>query len=150
MPFRDKVKRAFGRPGEETNDLTQISSKSSRKEKKTKREYADNVYKPGEVMPKPKYQAPFNKAHQDKLSAFSFGDAWKRRKSDHSQYSPHGSRLPSLSGSLRRKSLVPGLRSRRQSHAADAVEENRIGDDDVANGEHVFYHSRVRKGTNTL
>lgn len=135
MPFRDKMKRAFGRPSNEESDLTQVCSTSSRKEKKQKREYADNVYKPGEIMPKPKYRAAYNKEHQDKLSAFSFGDAWKRRKSDQSQYSPRGSRLPSVVGSLRRMSLATGSRSRKQSIATERVDENIDRDDDVSNGE---------------
>lgn len=135
MPFRDKMKRAFGRPSNEDSDLTQVSSTSSRKEKKQKREYPDNVYKPGELMPKPKYRAVYNKEHQDKLSAFSFGDAWKRRKSDQSQYSPMGSRLPSAVGSLRRLSVAAGPRSRKPSLAAETVDENMDRDDDVSNGE---------------
>lgn len=135
MPFRDKMKRAFGRPSNDDSNLTQVSSTSSRKEKKQKREYPDNVYKPGEVMPKPKYRAAYNKEHQDKLSAFSFGDAWKRRKSDQSQYSPMGSRLPSVVGSLRRMSLTAGTRSRKPSLAAEKVEESTDRDDDVSNGE---------------
>lgn len=137
MPFRDKMKRAFGRPSSEDSDLTQVSTTSSRKQKKQKREYPDNVYKPGEVMPKPKYRAAYNKEHQDKLSAFSFGDAWKRRKSDQSQYSPRGSRLPSVVGSLRRMSVAAGPRSRKQSIAVEAVDENIDRDDDVSNGESV-------------
>lgn len=135
MPFRDKMKRAFGRPSNDDSDLAQVSSTASRKERKQKREYPDNVYKPGEVMPRPKYRAVYNKEHQDKLSAFSFGDAWKRRKSDQSQYSPRGSRLPSVVGSLRRMSLAAGPRSRKQSIAADRVDENIDRDDDVSNGE---------------
>lgn len=135
MPFRDKMKRAFGKPGDEDSDLTQVSSKASknsRKEKKQKREYPNNVYKPGEVMPRPKYRAVYNKEHQDKLSSFSFGTAWKRRKSEQSEYSPMGSRLPSIS--LRRLSLGTGQRSRKQSRVAEKVDENMDGDDDVGNG----------------
>ncbi|MCJ1463240.1 hypothetical protein MMC07_001845 [Pseudocyphellaria aurata] len=133
MPFRDKVKRAFGRNSNEDSDLTTVSSATSRKEKKQKREYPDNVYKPGEVMPRPKYRAAYNKEHQEKLSAFSFGDAWKRRKSDQSQYSPMGSRLPSMVGSLRRMSLATGSRDRKQSVATETVDENIDRDDDVSN-----------------
>lgn len=135
MPFRDKMKRAFGRNSNEDSDLTPVSSATSRKEKKQKREYPDNVYKPGEVMPKPKYRAAYNKEHQEKLSAFSFGDAWKRRKSDQSQYSPMGSRLPSMVGSLRRMSLAASSRDRKQSVATETLDENIDRDDDVSNGE---------------
>lgn len=126
MPFREKMKRAFGRTPATTDgsELAKASSKASQKGK-------DTVYKPGE-MPKPKYRGPYNKAHQDKLSAFSFGDAWARRKSDQSQYSPMGSRLPS-----RRGSMLSGwsreARSRQQSYVGQVV-ESAEGDDDVTNG----------------
>lgn len=87
-------------------------------------------------MPKPKYPAPVNRAHQAKLSAFSFDEAWTRRASDQTQYSPRGSRLPSLVGSLRRRSFRPGLRSRQASgNEVNRLEENVDRDDDVGNGE---------------
>ncbi|KAL9127512.1 MAG: hypothetical protein Q9217_003622 [Psora testacea] len=79
-----------------SNPPTNLSSK---KAKKDKGDYPDNVYKPGEPMPRPKYRGPYNQAHQDKLSAFSFGDAWKKRKNSTgtdksakggSEYSPMG------------------------------------------------------------
>lgn len=131
--FRAKVKRAFGRQGERGSDSSQ--EKSARKGKKQKHEWPDNVYRPGEMMPKPKYGATPNRAHQAKLSAFSFDDAWKRRTSDQSQHSPRGSRLPSTVDGLRRRSFMPGFRSRRAS-AADGgrLEENVDRDDDVGNG----------------
>lgn len=136
MPFRDKMKRAFGRSSEEEDGLSKLSSISPKKGKKQKREYPDNVYQPGEIMPTPKYRTPYNKDHQAKLSAFSFGDAWHRRKSDQSQYSPRGSRLPSLVGSFRRKSWMSGTRSRQHSHADGMVEESMDGDDGVLNGDY--------------
>ena len=40
-------------------------------------------------MPRPKYRAPPKKEHKEKLEAFSFPDAW-RKKSFQSQYSPMG------------------------------------------------------------
>lgn len=131
--FRAKVKRAFGRQGERGSDSSQ--EKSARKAKKQKNEYPDNVYKPGEVMPKLKYGATPNRAHQAKLSAFSFDDAWKRRTSVQSQYSPRGSRLPSTAEGHRRRSFMPGLRSRRASVVdGGRLEENMDRDDDVGNG----------------
>lgn len=130
--FRAKVKRAFTRQGERNSDASH--EKSGRKGKKQKSEWPDNVYKPGEPMPKPKYGAPVNRAHQAKLSAFSFDDAWKRRASEQSEYSPRGSRLPSAVGSLRRKSFRPALRSRQASGNEPRLEENPDRDDDVANG----------------
>lgn len=50
-------------------------------------------------MPRPKYRAPAKKEHTEKLESFNFGDAWRRR-SFVSEYSPHGSRMPSRRGSL--------------------------------------------------
>lgn len=122
MPFREKMKRAFGtRPSDEGSELsfTQTSSSSSRrsrKEKKTRRKSSSNVYRPGEIMPKPKYPLAYNKAHQDKLLAYNFGDAWKKRKSVQSQYiSPMGSRLPSARTSM--------AISRPQSYSASTTEQ---------------------------
>lgn len=127
--LRAKVKRAFTRQGARGSDSSQ-----EKKSKKSTDEWPDNVYKPGEPMPKPKYRAPVNRQHQAKLSAFSFADAWNRRSSEQSQYSPRGSRLPSAVNSLRRKSLRPGLRSRRASAADGRLDENVDRDDDVGNG----------------
>lgn len=126
MPFREKMKRAFRRTSSTTegSELAKTSSKASKKDK-------GNIYESGE-MPKPKYRGPYNKAHQDKLSAFSFGEAWSRRKSDQSQYSPMGSRLPSRRGStFSGRSREP--KSRQQSYVGQVV-ENTDGDDDIANG----------------
>lgn len=142
MPLRDKMKRAFGRTNEGLNGLGKVSSTSSGKGKKQKQDNPDNICEPGEVMPRPKYVAPYNKNHQAKLSAFSFGDAWNRRKSDQSQYSPRGSRYPSLVGSFRRKSFVSGSRSRKQSYVDGMVEENTDGDDDIVNGESIDKYDR--------
>ena len=133
MPFREKMRRALGRTSvsEEGADLTQIASKASKKEKKQRT--PSNVYKPGEAMPKPKYRGPVNKEHQDKLHAFEFSSAFRRRNSEQSQYSPMGSRLPS-----RRNSLLGfvgfGGRSRKQSLVDPMVKESTEGDDDVKNG----------------
>lgn len=137
MPFRAKMKRALGRSGSsnEGSDLTTTSTNKSTKSKKPKKEkLPDNIYKPGEPMPRPKYRGPYNQAHQDKLSAFSFGDAWRRRKSSAtagSDMSPMGSRLMSRRASMwSRKSNKLGSR---QGSEFQGVEEGE-GDDDVANG----------------
>lgn len=129
MPFREKMKRAFGR-SPSTSDGSELAKTSSKGSKKDQ----ENIYKPGE-MPKPKYRGPYNQAHQDKLSAFSFGGAWARRKSDQSQYSPMGSRLPSRRGSTL-GGRSPEARSRQQSYVGQVV-ENADGDDDIGNG--TFY-----------
>jgi hypothetical protein len=54
-------------------------------------------YQPGEKIPY-KYLRPVEKSHKDNLEGFSWTKAW-RRKSNQSQYSPHGSRMPSRAGS---------------------------------------------------
>ena len=161
MPFRAKMKRALGGGSasmeyDPANPLTQVPSKKSRKDKE---QYPDNVYKPGEPMPRPKYRGPYNQAHQDKLSAFSFGEAWRKRKSSIgtersgkgvSEYSPMGSKLPSRGPSRRGsawsafsgKAGKRGLSSRQGSYSGydgydgdvGMVEESKHGDDDVMNG----------------
>ncbi|KAL8936778.1 MAG: hypothetical protein Q9211_004021 [Gyalolechia sp. 1 TL-2023] len=139
MPFRDKVKKAFGKstddPSETNSDLSLQSKPSTKKSKKRKVEYPENVYKPGEI-PESKYKGPYNKAHQQKLHAFSFGAAFQgRRKSSQSNqslYSPMGSRLPSRVGSfMSRRSFGP--KSRQPSRVEDTLMENNEADDAVEN-----------------
>ena len=143
MPFRAKVRRVLGRPSvsEEGADLTQTTSKASKKEKKPKA--PNNVYKPGEVMPKPKYRGPVNKEHQEKLRAFSFAGAFGRRNSEQSQYSPMGSRLPSRRNSVLGKFSF-GSKSRQQSYVDAPVKESTEGDDDVKNGKIIAWRAEVR------
>ncbi|KAL8699572.1 MAG: hypothetical protein Q9224_001351 [Gallowayella concinna] len=135
MPFRAKVKKAFGKnedSSEASSDLSQAQSKTStKKSKKPQTEYPENIYKPGEI-PDSKYKGPYNKEHQQKLHAFSFKAAFQgRRKSEQSLYSPMGSRLPSRRGSfLSRKSFA---RSRQQSRIDDTLVENNEADDAVEN-----------------
>ena len=159
------MKRAFGTSNTEYDPANPLTHSIS---KKSKKDYPDNVYKPGEAMPRPKYRGPWNQAHQDKLSSFSFGDAWKRRKSSaetnisapgaDSEYSPMGSRLPSR-GTSRRNSAWSaisgkvgkrawGMGSRQGSHSGydgyvdrngnGRVEETGEEDGDIANGELPF------------
>ena len=132
------MKRALGRSGSsaEGSDLTATDTNKSTKAKKPKKEkLPDNVYKPGEAMPRPKYRGPYNQAHQDKLSSFSFGDAWKRRESSatgNSDMSPMGSRLMSRRGSAwSRRSNKLG--SRQNSEFQGPLDEGEA-DDDVTNG----------------
>ncbi|MCJ1277076.1 hypothetical protein MMC21_004885 [Puttea exsequens] len=142
MPFRAKMKRALGR----TNSSGALSKTDTAQSKKPKKEkLPNNVYKPGEKMPRLKYRGPWNQAHQDNLSSFSFGDAWKRRKSSaNEEYSPMGSRLVSRRPSAwsrlsrlgsRKSSFVGGeekgkVGSRRVSMAGLGEAE---GDDDIGN-----------------
>lgn len=128
------MKRALRRSGSSSNgsELTQTDTSKSKKPKKEK--LPDNVYKPGEPMPRPKYRGPYNQAHQDKLSAFSFGDMWNRRKSSatgNSDISPMGSRIMSRRGSA--WSRRSRLGSRRNSNFAK-MDEGDDAEHDVANG----------------
>lgn len=136
------MKRALGRsPSSAGDDLTKTDTAKSTKSKQRKKEkLPDNIYKPHE-MPKPKYRGPYNQAHQDKLSAFSFGDAWKRRKSSatgNSDMSPMGSRIMSRRGSAWSKRSNK-LGSRQNSTFA-GVDEGE-GDDDVRNGRSRVWYS---------
>lgn len=153
MPFREKAKALFKK--RRSDSLSKTSSSNSSSER-----WPSNVYKPGEPMPRPKYRQPPKKEHKEKLDAFSFADAW-RRKSFQSQYSPMGTRAPSRRASFlsiaRRKSGGSTIHSRnnsvtssdhdwtntqqrrREGHGAalaptltNQVEAD--GDDDVTNG----------------
>lgn len=166
MPFRAKFKKALGggggssgtaSPGDSSSekpDKSFLSKTGSRRPLKTAdgQDWPENVYKPWEPMPRPKYRGPWNQAHQDKLSAFSFGSSSRRRRSSAtstartgSEYSPMGSKLPSR-GQSRRNSAIswssfkggrkrPGMGSRQGSGRDDVrVLEDGEEDDDVGNG----------------
>lgn len=136
MPFRAKMKRAFGRDSpDDGSDQAQTNGKvSDKKKKKKKQKLPDNVYKPGEVMPRPKYRGPYDKEHQDQLTSFNFANAFTRRKSDYSEYSPMGSKLPSRRGSFLGFGRKSFARSRQPSYVDPALMESKEGDDDVTNG----------------
>ncbi|KAI9701205.1 MAG: hypothetical protein M1836_001874 [Candelina mexicana] len=115
MPFREKMRKALGRdPSNSEGGSTATKTRSN-----------SDVYKPGEVPPS-KYRSPYNKPHQDKLKAFSFGDTFSRRKSDQTEISPMGSRMSS-----RKNSAIDGqaLAQPRRSHVGKVV-ENAEADDD--------------------
>ena len=148
------MKRALG--GSSPPDYDPANPLTHGPSKKAKKNSPENMYKPGESMPKPKYRGPWNQAHQDKLSAFSFSDAWKRKSSDltvksmhgtNSEYSPMGSRLPSRGPSRRGSAWSTlsfkggrrawGMGSRepsKQSVPQQRVEEDEMEDTDVTNG----------------
>lgn len=150
MPLREKAKNFFKRRNSRSDSLSKTSSKESSRDR-----WPSNVYKPGEPMPRPKYRRPPEKAHKDKLDAFSWAESW-RRKSFQSQHSPMGTRLPSRRNSF--LSFRKGLASRNASRNASIAsasdkggtkhkenigsssrpalspEVEQYGDDDVANG----------------
>lgn len=105
-------------------------------------------------MPRPKYRAPVQKEHKEKLESFSFADAW-RRKSLQSIYSPMGTRAPSRRASFLSRKSVGGRSTGRKSLGGRSVRGASVtsddtekttpgaklegqpeadGDDDVANG----------------
>ncbi|KAF2815697.1 uncharacterized protein BDZ99DRAFT_120953 [Mytilinidion resinicola] len=85
MPIRQRIKRALTRSSADGHPSLS---------KSTTNKPDPNVYQPGEKMPPMKYRRPVAPEHKEKLEAFSFARAW-RRKSGSSQYSPMGSRMPS-------------------------------------------------------
>ncbi|KAF2461779.1 hypothetical protein BDY21DRAFT_367975 [Lineolata rhizophorae] len=132
MPVRDRFRRVFGRSG----DHGRGSSSSGSGEGDPNHRY----YKPGEVVPQPKYRRPVAKEHKEALEAFSFAKAW-RRKSDQSQYSPMGTRRNSANRSdvgagrlswTGRKSMQSARRGEGAA-VSDKVEENSADETDVAN-----------------
>jgi hypothetical protein len=91
MTFRAQLKKTFSRSsGSDSSSNSETSSTRSVRN--------SNTYKPGEKIPQ-KYRRPVDKAHKEKLEAFSFANAW-RRKSFQSVYSPMGSRMPSQRNSI--------------------------------------------------
>lgn len=101
MPFRERVKRVFGRKDSVSSDGNDLGKSSSRK--------PSNVYQPGESMPKAKYRQPVDKKHKEQLESFSFAGNI-RRKSVQSLYSPMGSRMPSRNSSVDHTWANPGKR----------------------------------------
>lgn len=97
MAIREKARALFKTRSKSDRDsqLSKTSTQNSDRER-----WPSNVYKPGETMPRPKYRAPPKKEHKEKLEAFSFAEAW-RRKSFQSQHSPMGTRAPSRRNSGR-------------------------------------------------
>ncbi len=162
MVFRERAKALFktksrgssvSKPSSTTTTSTSGTSPDGR--------WPSNVYKPGEPMPRPKYRAIPKKEHKEKLEAFNFGDAW-RKKSFQSTYSPGGTRASSRrqsfmsfgkkSAASRSASVASnygeegppgksGVRQREGGHGVAVATrlsteaENEDGDDDVGNGE---------------
>jgi hypothetical protein len=114
MAIRERLKKTFSRNSASGAGSEDSSSAGS------------NVYKPGEKMPQSKYRRPVAKEHKEKLEAFSFANAW-RRKSNGSTYSPMGSRMPS-----RKNSAEPQV-GRRSRSFVQPVSEGDNDDTDVAN-----------------
>lgn len=142
MPFRERAKRLFKSSSRSTSDsLSKTDSSTSSRER-----WPSNVYKPGEPMPRPKYRAIPKKEHTEKLEAFSFADAW-RKKSFQSSYSPHGTRAPSRRNSLFSRKSFSGKSTGGRTASVISTGTTRSGlnkmetqpeaegDDDIANGE---------------
>jgi len=117
MAIRERLKKTFSR-----NSASGAGSEDSSNAE-------SNVYKPGEKMPQSKYRRPVAKEHKEKLEAFSFADAWRRR-SHASTYSPMGSRMPS-----RKNSAEPQVGRRSRSFVQQVAEDD-VDDANVANGQY--------------
>ncbi|KAK5166671.1 uncharacterized protein LTR77_008215 [Saxophila tyrrhenica] len=151
MGVREKAKNLFKSKSRTSSQPSTNSGSPDR--------WPSNVYRPDEPMPRPKYRAPPKKEHKEKLEAFNFADAW-RKKSFQSTYSPMGtrapSRVPSAAPSRRTSFLSFGKTSRstsvssemgagqqagarqREGHGAAlatrlSTEVEQEGDDDVGN-----------------
>jgi hypothetical protein len=91
MGVRERLKKTFSRRNSTATTPTSTSSKDPS-------DRSNSIwYQPGEKIPY-KYRRPVEPEHKAKLDGFSWTNAW-RRKSHQSQYSPMGSRMPSLQGS---------------------------------------------------
>ncbi|KAI9653555.1 MAG: hypothetical protein M1831_005937 [Alyxoria varia] len=96
-----------------------------------------SVYKPGEAMPRPKYRAPVDKKHKEKLDSFSFMSTL-RRSSQNSNISPGGTRISSRNNSYTEGMFDSPVKAkafwkRRKSHDPGMVEENTQNDTDITN-----------------
>jgi hypothetical protein len=87
MPFRERLKKTFRRSSSIAEP--KIYDPSDRT--------CSLYYQPGEKIPY-KYRRPVEPEHKAHLDSFQFPKAWKRR-SNASQYSPMGSRMPSRNNS---------------------------------------------------
>jgi hypothetical protein len=118
MPFRARLKKTFSRNSTDGSDGSSTTGSNTE----------HSVYGPGEKIPPSKYRRPVQKEHKEKLEAFSFAKAW-RRKSNTSLYSPMGSRMPS------RKNSAEPQQGRRSRSFVQQVPEGEGDDTDVTNGE---------------
>ncbi|KAI9887501.1 MAG: hypothetical protein M1823_000680 [Watsoniomyces obsoletus] len=153
MPFRDRVRKAFGRTPSTPQEQQQSGGRQRQSApppkkaqqqsqqqpqptprnphelvpKRTKSQKA-NVYRIGDHMPPPKYPGKYDKPHQDMLRAFSFQTAFGRRRSSTTDISPMGSRWAS-----RKNSEVGGRRStsHRPSHMLESMD---VDENDDMNG----------------
>lgn len=131
MGFRAKMKRTFTGSNK--------SGDNSPTDPSTPKIPGVEYYKPHEI-PRSKYRGNGDKAHQERLHAFSFADAFKsRRHSGTSSYSPTGTKAQSRRASYFSKSSlkseVDGTSLRRKSTNPGPVREDADDDGDVANGQ---------------
>ena len=103
MPLREKAKNLFKSKGR-GDSLSKTSTNESSRER-----WPSNVYQPGEVMPQPKYRRPPRKEHTEKLEAFSFADAWRKKSFQSAQPTEqriqHGKEEQQVRGGQERRPL---------------------------------------------
>jgi hypothetical protein len=113
MAIREKIRNTFRRRSSSTTSSgdstevkrtdTNMSKREQRKaERAEKKRQKELYYKSGEDMPPLKYPGRVDKEHQERLMAFTFADAWSRRRSCQSSVSPMASRSNSITDSSRR------------------------------------------------
>jgi hypothetical protein len=152
MGIRDKLRKKMSSKKSGSADSSTPGSKSP--PLRTDIEY----YKPNEV-PKPKYRGKVDKVHQDRLEAYSLGDAFNtiRRKSSQAlsgTFSPGGTNSQSRRGSWMSHVLSgaandsdrEGRSIRRKSVASvgalkqDPMSENEEDDTDAHNSMYLIIH----------
>jgi hypothetical protein len=121
MPFRARLKKTFSRSSASSSSSGSSLSKTD----------SNLYYQPGEKMPL-KYKRPVEKAHKEKLEAFQFEGAW-RRKSFQSVYSPMGSRMPSRKNSVEFLTTRSNMGPRELSHLAGQEMADASDDSDENN-----------------
>lgn len=107
MPFRSRAKALLRSRPRSPPDPTKAHLSSSTK---ITPQESHTVYGSHEQIPGPKYRREPAKEHKEKLEAFSFADAW-RKKSFQSARSPMGTRVSSRRNSFwsRKSSLVSSV-----------------------------------------
>lgn len=144
MPFRAKLKKAFGSGRSNSKSSTPSGDGSNTPNGHHTHRTDIEYYKPGEI-PRSKYRGPWNKEHQEKLHSFSFNFGGRKSSvSGNSNWSPSASRAQS-----RRSSWISAKRPSTSGKSRKSVEkakhrldeqklDENAGDDDVTNGEPSF------------
>jgi hypothetical protein len=127
MPLRDRLKKTFGSKKNGSGDSTPSGTSPPRRKD-------IEYYKPHEI-PKSKYRGKVDKAHQEKLEAYSFADASQQVRRKTSQalsgtFSPGGTNARSLAPSAA-PSATPSRRASSMSRTKSSLSTNTTMGSDV-------------------